>query len=117
MSLSKIYSHPMFWIWFLVGIFVLSLVGGFIYQATTGFTKTITIKSTYTLLSGRRMWYMVTATNGDIYCVGNLWWKGDFNEADEWANLQVGKSYLVHGYGIRVAAISWYPVIYKLTPQ
>jgi len=116
-TISRIISHPSFWIWFAVAIFILSLVGGVIYQVSTGFTKQITIKTTYTRLSGRKMWYMVTATNGDIYRVGNLWWKGDFNEADEWANLQVGKSYQVRGYGIRVPAISWYPVIYELTPQ
>ncbi len=107
----------MFWVWFAIAIFVLSIIGGVVYQVTTQFAKTITIKNTYTRFSGRKMWYMVAATDGSLYRVGNLWWKGDFNEADEWANLVVGKTYNVRGYGIRVSALSWYPVIYELIVQ
>jgi len=116
-KLSNLITHPNFWIWFAVIIFVSSVLVGVIYQITTMFSKTITIKNTYTRLSGRKMWYMVAATDGSLYRVGNLWWKGDFNEADEWANLVAGKTYKVHGYGWRVAALSWYPVLYELTPQ
>ncbi len=117
MALGKIFNHPMFWVWFFVGIVVLSILTTLILQIGFQFTKTITIKNTYTRLSGRKMWYMVAATNGDLYRVGNLWWKGDFNEADDWANLAAGKTYKVRGYGIRVPALSWYPTIYELTAQ
>ena len=112
--IGRAVRHPSFWIWVVVAIFLISMVGGFIFQITTMFSKTITIKNTYTRLSGRKMWYMVAATNGDLYRVGNLWWKGDFNEADEWANLAAGKTYKVSGYGIRVPVLSWYPTIYEI---
>lgn len=117
-ALGKIITHPQFWVWFFIGVFILSIIGGVIYQVSTGFTKMITIKNTYTRVAGRgRMWYMIAATDGSLYRVGNLWWKGDFNEADDWANLAAGKTYQVRGYGVRVAALSWYPTIYELSPQ
>lgn len=111
MSLSKMMSHPFFWVWVVVIFFVVYLVGGVIFQLATGFTKTITVKSTYTRITGRKTWYMMTDTQNNIYRVGNLWWKLDFDEADLWANLQAGKRYQVQGYGFRVPAFSWYPVV------
>lgn len=112
-SIGRAFSHPSFWMWFFIVIFLVSVVGGVIFQVATGFTKQITVKNTYTRLSGRRMWYMVADTNGALYRVGNLWWRGDFNEADDWANLQAGKTYTIRGYGIRVPALSWYPTVYE----
>lgn len=114
MSISKILDRPYMWVWIFLVILVVSYVVSFIYQITTGFTKTITVKSTYTRISGRKTWYMITDTQNNIYRVGNLWWKADFNEADEWANLQVGKTYIATGYGFRLAAVSQYPVIYDM---
>ncbi len=114
MSLSKIISHPSFWVWVVVIFFVVSLVGGVIFQLATGFTKTITVKSTYTRITGRKTWYMMTDTQNNIYRVGNLLWKLDFDAPETWANLQVGKTYLSNGYGFRVPAFSWYPVLYSM---
>jgi len=112
-SICRMVSHPSFWFWIFVAIFVLSVIGGVIFQVTTGFTKQITVKNTYTRNTGRKMWYMLADTTGTLYRVGNLWWHGDFNEADDWANLQTGKTYTVRGYGIRVPALSWYPTVYE----
>jgi hypothetical protein len=112
-GISKLMSHPWFFAGLIIAFLVLSLIGGVIYQVATGFTKQITVKNTYTRLSGRKMWYMVADTSGALYRVGNLWWRADFNEADDWANLQAGKTYTVRGYGIRVPALSWYPTVYE----
>ena len=113
-EIAKLISKPWSIVGLVIAFLVISFIGGIIYQVTTGFSKQITIKNTYTRLSGRTMWYMVADTQGNLFRVGNLWWKADFNEADDWANLQIGKSYTVRGYGIRIPALGWYPTIYEL---
>lgn len=113
----KIIDHPYFWIYLFAGIILAGIIFNLIYLFTTKFTKTITVKDKYNRFIGRRTHYMFTDTNGDIYRMGNVWYLGEFDEAEDWTMLEAGKTYTMYGYGIRFPAVKWYPTIYKVTPK
>ena len=49
--------------------------------------------------------------NNIIYQVGNVWFKLDFNRAEDYNKLEKGKKYKIEGYGIRVPMIDMYKKI------
>ena len=81
---------------------------------TTHFEKTITIKDKYTRYRRHSSNYHVVDTDNNIYQVGNVWFKLDFNRAEDFAKLEKGKKYKVEGYGIRVPMIDMYKNIYQI---
>ena len=44
----------------------------------------------------------------------DLWIKGEFNNADDYALLSIGKTYRVKGYGIRVPFLGMHNTIYSV---
>ncbi len=83
------------------------------YYNTTKFTKTITVRKVYTRNRSKDTGdqYFVVDTDNKVYQVDNLWFKLDFNRADDWASLVEGHTYKVHGYGKRVGVADMYPTI------
>ena len=53
-------------------------------------------------------------SDDNIYNVVDVWWKGEFNSGDDYAQLNVGKTYRVKGYGIRFPFLSMYYKIYSM---
>jgi hypothetical protein len=87
-----------------------------ILYTTTNFSKKITIKDKYTRIRRKSSsnFYMVVDTDNNIYSVDNLWFKNDFNRANDWASLNKGDTHIIHGYGIRFAMLDLYQVIYQV---
>ena len=80
----------------------------------TQFTKNITIKDKYIRYRRSSSNYNIVDTDGNIYQIRNIWFKGDFNRAEDYQRLEKGKTYNVSGYGIRVPIIDMYPGIYRV---
>ena len=80
---------------------------------STKFTKQITIKEKYIRYRNNASNYNIVDSLGNIYQIDNLWFKGDFNRAEDYHGLTIGKTYNINGYGIRVAMIDMYPKIYN----
>lgn len=101
---------------FLLIIFLLNIVIIIlfrpIYFYSTKFEETITIKEKYQRVVGRTMKYLIVSENDTSYNISNVWWKGDFNKADDWVELKVGKTYKIHGFGKRLPFLSWFRNIY-----
>ena len=83
------------------------------YYNTTKFTKTITVRKVYTRNRSKNTGdqYFVVDTDNKVYQVDNLWFKLDFNRADDWASLIEGHTYKVSGYGMRFGVADMYPTI------
>ena len=102
-----------FWLLLLIIFVVFSLLWRLIYYNITNFTKIITVRKVYTRNRNNHIGdqYFVVDTDNIIYQVDNLWFKLDFNRADDWANLIEGHTYKVYGYGMRFSFADMYPKI------
>jgi hypothetical protein len=88
-----------------------------VFQLGSHFEKEITVTKKYTAVTGiryARTQYMVVDSGNSIYEVSNVWWKADFNNAEDWNNMEVGKKYRVKGWGYRFPLFAMYPNIYEL---
>jgi len=63
---------------------------------------------------GSNFYYYIISTDNKIYNIVDVWWKGEFNNADDYAQMNVGKTYRVKGYGIRVPFLSIHYKIYSV---
>ena len=96
-------------------IFLFIILINIIYYNVTYFEKTVFIKKKYLRTRGREGdWYMIVDNENNIYRVQNLWWKFDFNRAEDYNILEEGNSFKVKGYGIRFGALDMYPNIYSV---
>ena len=95
-------------------IILSSVIFNILLYYTTHFEKTITIKDKYTRYRRHGSNYNVVDENNNVYQVGNVWFKLDFNRAEDFAKLEKGKKYKVEGYGIRVPMIDMYKNIYQV---
>jgi len=95
-------------------ILLSSVIFNIVLYYTTHFEKTITIKDKYTRYRRYGSNYNVVDENNNIYQVGNVWFKFDFNRAEDYNKLEKGKKYKVEGYGIRLPMIDMYKNIYKV---
>ena len=98
----------------LIGLVIFAIVLNIILYFGTHFKKDITIKDRYIRYRRSASNYNVVDAEGNIYKVGNVWFKGDFNRAEDFQRLEKGKTYNVSGYGIRVPMLDMYPSIYKV---
>ena len=110
--LNFIYFHRFNLI--LLLILFLSVIFNILLYYTTHFEKTITIKDKYTRYRRHGSNYNVVDENNNIYQVGNVWFKFDFNRAEDYNKLEKGKKYKVEGYGIRLPMIDMYKNIYQV---
>ena len=101
-------------IMFFLIVILLSLVINVILYFVSSFEKDIVVKEKYIRYRRRSSNYNVVAEDGTIYQIKNVWFKGDFNRADDYAKLEVGKKYRVKGYGYRVSMLDMYPGIYEI---
>ena len=95
-------------------ILLSSVIFNIVLYYTTHFEKTITIKDKYTRYRRYGSNYNVVDENNNIYQVGNVWFKLDFNRAEDYNKLEKGKKYKVEGYGIRIPMIDMYKNIYQI---
>ena len=101
-------------IYVLVAIIMVSIpIIQFIIYTQTYFEKTITVKEKYTRYRRKSSNYNIVDTEGTIYQIDNLWFKFDFNRANDYAQMEVGKTYNVKGYGFRSGIIDSYLKIFE----
>lgn len=105
-------------IYFFVIVGVILLVAGLmktiLYYIFTSFEKTITVKDKYTRYRRNGSNYNVVDTNNEVYQLDNLWFKGDFDRAEDYNILEKGKKYKVKGYGLRLPIFDSYKRIYSI---
>ena len=115
-SISSGEYAPLQWIIIFIVLLLLFNFIDIIYYQFTKFTKTITIKSKYNAMKSGRYGgtkYMIEDTDLNLYTVVNVSWKLDFNKAEDWNRMEVGKTYKVNGYGKRMAFAGIYPSIHS----
>ena len=95
-------------------ILLSSVIFNILLYYTTHFEKTITIKDKYTRYRRHGSNYNVVDENNNVYQVGNVWFKLDFNRAEDYNKLEKGKKYKIEGYGIRLPMIDMYKNIYQV---
>ena len=107
------------YIYIIFGILIIVLLlSNIINYIFNGFEKTITIKDKYIYNTNAKYSsstiYNIVDTNNSIYNVDNVWFIGDFNEAEDYNLMNKGETYKVKGYGFRVDFLGWYPTIYNI---
>jgi len=99
---------------FFVAVFIIGAITNVVLWKSTQFEKTITISEKYIRARRRTSTYHAVDENGENYKLDNVWFKGDFNRADEYGILKVGESFKVKGYGKRVPLFNMYRIIYSV---
>lgn len=95
-------------------LILISLLSTVVLYFATGFEKTIIVKEKYTRYRKGGSNYNIVDTDNNIYQIGNVWFKGDFNRADDYALLNEGDRIEVKGYGIRIPFLNMYKNIYEI---
>jgi hypothetical protein len=95
--------------------FIIAIVAvKILYTYLTPFSRTITIKSKNDFAGRRLIKNLVEDKDGNIYEVSNSLLHLQFTSAELWNRLEVGKTYTVKGYGLRVPFLGWYPDIISI---
>jgi len=75
----------------------------------TKFTTTITIKDKMTPMYGKESIYRIVDSNNNIFEIKDNLLTWDFNSANDYVSIKVGKTYKVSGYGARIQILSQFP--------
>ena len=104
MNIKEILSNNLtFYLFiFFVAVFIIGAITNIALWKSTQFEKTITVSEKYIRARKRTSTYHVVDETGENYKLDNVWFKGDFNRADEYGILKSGESFKVKGYGKRV---------------
>ena len=105
------YKHALMLVLFLLGLSVCYTVVVFY---TTRFEKVITVKEKYIRYRRRSSSYNVVDVENNVYQMGNLWFLGDFNRSNDYAQMNTGGTYRVKGYGYRSGFFDKYQTIYDV---
>lgn len=103
-------------IYFFAIAFIIYIVIALILSFSNHTVKTITVKSKTEYSSGRAHYNMIIDTNGNTYFVTNSLFIGVFNSAEIYGSMDVGKSYSVSTYGVRIPILGLFPNIVKAIP-
>ena len=100
----------------ILAIFIINIL----YTYITAFEKVVTIKDKYNITSGNRSnsvktEYMIVDDKNTIYKITNLWWRGEFDKAGDWALVNKNETYKLRGYSYRVPILGMYPNVYSLS--
>jgi len=82
-----------------------------IYVYLTPFERTITITQKHEYSTGKYMNNTVLDSQGRVYQVSASWPLLHFKAPEVWLSLEVGKTYIVRGNGIRIPVLAMYPNI------
>ena len=107
-------TFDLFLLKIVIGFILFGIIFNIIFVIHTEFEKEITIKEKYITTNKNSVHYHIISSDDNIYNVVDLWWKGEFNSGDDYAQLNVGKTYRVKGYGLRVPFLSMNYKIYSV---
>lgn len=84
----------------------------------TKFEKNVTVKAKYVRNKGKRNRYMLIMSDveNNIYHIQNRTLSWEFDEAEDWNLITIGKTYKISGYKKRIPALGMYPIILEITP-
>jgi hypothetical protein len=94
-------------------LIILSIFGhisNLIYYYITKFERTITVDEKYAYSSKRRG-QTISDTNNVVYVLRDVLVLFHWTSVDLFNELDVGKTYKIQGYGIRVPYLGWFPNI------
>lgn len=94
-------------VYFVIAILAVNIL----YTYLTPFSRTIIIKAKNDYAGRRFLKNLVEDKDGNIYEVRNSPLYLHFTAPELLYRLEVGKSYVVKGYGMRVPFLGWYPTI------
>ena len=103
-------------IWYFFYIISFLLLLDLIFYYFTKFEKIVIIKSKYLRKKGKRDQYMMSDVENNIYHVKNRILSLEFNEAEDWNLITIGKTYKISGYGTRIPFLGIYPIIIDIIP-
>jgi hypothetical protein len=92
---------------------IFSLSISLILYKFTNFEKIIIVRDKYIRpTSGSN--YNIVDTDGNIYQIDNLWFRFDYNRAEDYAKIILNEKYIVNGYGFRSGFLNSYKKIYSV---
>lgn len=94
----------------LVAVFIIIQIINIIYYYLTKFERTITVDEKYAYSSKRRG-QTISDTNNVVYVLRDLLVLFHWTSVDLFNEIDVGKTYKIQGYGIRVPFLGWFPNI------
>jgi hypothetical protein len=80
------------------------------------FSTTLTVKEKSNYGAGKYLNNIVIDTSGKVYTVHNMYLVGNFDAIQEYASLEIGKTYRVSGYGISIPFLQIFPNITQVSP-
>tara|TARA_B100001250_G_scaffold395356_1_gene400176 strand:- start:74 stop:415 length:342 start_codon:yes stop_codon:yes gene_type:complete len=105
--------------WMIVGaIIVFLLAVYYVYYFSTQFTneQITVVKAELIKANGKYSSNMIGTTDGKVYKISSNMLIGFFDSSEVLATLEEGKTFLISGYGKRVAMLGMYPMITKAIP-
>ena len=100
----------------ILGAFVIYIILIAILTFSNHFSRTITVKEKTNYGVARSVSNIIMDTNGNVYTVMNMYLVLNFNAANDFASLEVGKTYHVSGYGISIPFLQMFPNINEISP-
>jgi hypothetical protein len=95
---------------FLIVFIVISHISILIYYHLTKFERVITVDEKYAYSSKRRG-QTISDTNNVVYLLRDIFVLFHWTSVDLFNEIDVGKTYKIQGYGIRVPFLGWFPNI------
>jgi hypothetical protein len=101
---------------FYVATLVIYIILFYLYFFTTKFTKEITVKEDFLMVStnNKTMLNLISDTSNTIYMVQNKYLLLKFNASEILVKLEKNKTYTVKGYGLRIPFLDLYPNIISI---
>ena len=87
------------------------LAHGVYAYGTRGIEQQITVASKYQIYNSTGTDFAVNTTNGKQYLIPFSFWYWQFDVPEKWANLEVGKTYNIKTYGMRIPYLGFFPNI------
>jgi hypothetical protein len=95
---------------FLLIFIVITHITNLIYYYSTKFERTITVDEKYAYSSKRRG-QTISDTNNVVYVLRDVLVLFHWTSVDLFNEIDIGKTYKIQGYGIRVPFLGWFPNI------
>ena len=103
---------------FTIGVSIVVAYFAFLFIVTylNHFSTTITVKGKNNYGMGRTLSNIIIDTRGNVYTVSNMYLVGNFDAVNDFAGMEVGKTYRISGYGISIPFLQIFPNINEISP-
>lgn len=101
-----------FFTYFIIILFIMSILVHIIYTYSTKFEKTITIKKLDSIRSSKYGKNIIVDEKNNVYYVQNNMYLLFFNSIQLYSNLEINKTYKIKGYGFSFPNLGLYQNIF-----